>query len=88
MSPVICLVRDVELLFSKKLSSQEKEYQPRRLQKILRQFTKKIKPGERIIFVGLSSQVYRARIKPLLHIFKHFILVPRPNYGSRRSKTI
>lgn len=87
MPPVICLVHDAELLFSKKLSSQEKEYQPRRLHKYLRQFAKKIKPGERILFVGLSSQVYRARIKPLFQIFKQFILFPRPNYGSRRSIT-
>jgi hypothetical protein len=88
MAPVICIVRDTELLFSKKLSSQEKEYQPRRLRGIMRKFIKRIKPGERIMFVGLSSQPYRARMKPLLQIFKHIILFPRPNYGSRRSKTL
>ena len=85
MAPVICLVRDVEILFSKKLSLQEREYQPRRLRGIMRKFLKKLKPGERIMFVGLSSQPYRARMKPLLQIFKQIILFPRPNYGSRRS---
>jgi hypothetical protein len=86
MAPVICLVHDTEILFSKKLSSQEREYQPRLFRGIMRKFIKKLKPGERIMFVGLSSQPYRARIKPLLQIFKQIILFPRPNYGSRRSK--
>ena len=87
MSPVLCMIRDTELLFSKKLSAQEREYQPRRLQRMVRKFIKKIKPGERIMFIGLSSQPYRARIKPFLQIYKHVILFPRPNYGSRRSTT-
>lgn len=86
MPPVLCLIRDTELLFAKKLNSQEKECQPRRLQRLIRRFMKKFKPGERIMFIGLSNQPYRARIKSLLQIFKSIILFPRPNYGSRRSK--
>ncbi len=88
MPPILCMIRDTEILFSKKLSTQEKEFEPRRLRRILRKFIKKIKPGERIMFIGLSSQPYRARIKPLLQIYQHIILFPRPNYGSRRSKNI
>jgi len=87
MPPILCIIRDTELLFSKKLTSQEKEFEPRRFRRIIRKFIKKIKPGERIMFIGLSSQPYRARIKPLLQIYKYIILFPRPNYGSRRSKT-
>jgi hypothetical protein len=87
MPPVLCIIRDTELLFSKKLTSQEKEFEPRRFRRIIRKFIKKIKPGERIMFIGLSSQPYRARIKPLLQIYKYIILFQRPNYGSRRSKT-
>jgi hypothetical protein len=80
------MIRDTDLLFSKKLTTQEKEFEPRRLRRIIRKFIKKIKPGERIMFVGLSAQPYRARIKLLLQIYEHMILFPRPNYGSRRSK--
>ncbi len=87
MPPVLCMIRDTELLFAKKLTAQEKEFEPRRFRRIIRKFIKKIKPGERIMFIGLSSQPYRARIKALLQIYKHIILFPRPNYGSRRSKT-
>src|SRR4051812_17768477 len=87
MPPVLCIVRDTELLFSKKLTPQEKEFQPRRLQRIIRKFIKKSKPSERIMFIGISSQPYRARIKPLLQVYKHIILFPQPNYGSRRSKS-
>ncbi len=86
MPPILCIIRDTELLFSKKLTPQEKEFKPRRFKRIIRKFIKKIKPGERIMFIGLSSQPYRARIKPLLQIYKYIILFPRPNYGSRRSK--
>lgn len=86
MSPILCLIRDTELLFSKRLTLQEKEFQPRRFRGIIRKFIKKLKSGERIMFIGLSNQPYRARIKPLLQIYKHIILFPRPNYGSRRSK--
>jgi hypothetical protein len=81
MPPILCIIRDTELIFSKKLTPQEKEFK-----RIIRKFIKKIKPGERIMFIGLSSQPYRARIKPLLQIYKYIILFPRPNYGSRRSK--
>jgi len=81
------MIRDTELLFSKKLTPQEKEFQPRRFKRIIRKFIKRIKPGERSMFIGLSSQPYRARIKQLLQIYKHIILFSRPNYGSRRSKT-
>jgi len=86
MSPILCMIRDTELLFSKKLTPQEKEFQPRRFKRIIRKFIKRIKPGERIMFIGLSSQPYRARIKLLLQIYEHIILFPKPNYGSRRSK--
>jgi hypothetical protein len=86
MSPILCMIRDTELLFSKKLTPQEKEFKPLRFRRIIRKFIKKIKPGERIMFIGLSSQPYRARIKLLLQIYEHIILFPRPNYGSRRSK--
>jgi hypothetical protein len=88
MPPVLCMIRDTELLFSKKLTPQEKELEPGRLRRPIRRFIKKIKPGERIMFIGLSSQPYRARIKQLLQIYERIILFPSPNYGSRRSNTL
>lgn len=86
MPPVLCMIRDTELLFSKKLTQQEKSLQPTRFKRLIQKFIKKIKPGQRIMFIGLSSRPYRARIKPLLRIYEHIILFPRPNYGSRRSR--
>lgn len=86
MSPVICMIRDTELLFSKKLSVQEKQSEPKRFKRLVRQFIRRIKPGERLLFVGMSAQPYRARIKALSQIYEHVILFPKPNYGSRRSK--
>ncbi|CAF1118521.1 unnamed protein product [Adineta steineri] len=84
MSPILCMIRDTELLFSKKLTLQEKEYEPKRFKRIMHKFIRKIKPGERIMFIGLSSQPYRARIKQLLKVYEHIILFTKPNYGSRR----
>ncbi|CAF2359008.1 unnamed protein product [Rotaria sp. Silwood2] len=84
MPPVLCMIRDTELLFSKKLTPQEKAFEPSRFRRIIRKFIKKMKPGQRIMFIGMSSQPYRARIKQLLQIYEHIILFPRPNYGSRR----
>ncbi len=85
MPPLVCMIRDTELLYTKKLTAQEKELGPGRLKRTLRGFIKKFKPGERILFVGISSQPYRARIKQLLHVYNRIILFSRPNYGSRRS---
>ncbi|UJR26060.1 hypothetical protein I4U23_007406 [Adineta vaga] len=84
ISPILCMIRDTEILFSKKLTPQEKQYQSKRFKRVLQRFIKKLKPGERIMCIGLSSQPYRARIKPLLKIYEHIILFPKPNYGSRR----
>ncbi|CAF0820478.1 unnamed protein product [Rotaria sordida] len=84
MPPVLCMIRDIELLFSKKLTPQEKTFEPSRFKRTIRKFIKTIKRGQRIMFIGISSQPYRARIKPLLQIYEHIILFPRPNYGSRR----
>ncbi|CAM4771441.1 unnamed protein product [Rotaria magnacalcarata] len=84
MPPVLCMIRDMEVIFSKKLTKQEKAIEPSRYKRALRKFLKSIKPGQRIMFVGLSSQPYRARIKQFLQIYQHIILFPRPNYGSRR----
>ncbi|CAF0797232.1 unnamed protein product [Rotaria sp. Silwood1] len=84
MPPVLCMIRDTEVLFSKKLTPQEKAFEPSRFRRTIGKFIKKIKPGQRIMFIGTSCQPYRARIKPLLQIYEHIILFPRPNYGSRR----
>ncbi|CAF0994003.1 unnamed protein product [Adineta ricciae] len=84
MSPILCMIRDTELLFSKKLTQQEKQYEPKRFKRLIQRFIKRIKPGERIMFIGLSSQPYRARIKPLFQIYQNIVLFPKPNYGSRR----
>ena len=86
MAPILCMIRDTELLFAKKLTAQEKQLGPGRLKRMVRKFLKKIRPGERIMFVGISSQPYRARAKPLQQIYERLILFPRPNYGSRRSE--
>ncbi|CAF4197317.1 unnamed protein product [Rotaria socialis] len=84
MPPVLCMIRDMEVIFSKKLTTQEKAIEPSRYKRAVRKFIKSIKPGQRIMLVGLSSQPYRARIKQFLQIYQHIILFPRPNYGSRR----
>ncbi|CAF0896390.1 unnamed protein product [Adineta ricciae] len=84
MPPVLCMIRDTELLFAKKLTQQEKQYEPKRFKRLIQRFIKRIKPGERVMFIGLSSQPYRARIKPLFQIYQNIVLFPKPNYGSRR----
>ena len=86
MAPILCMIRDTELLFAKKLTAQEKQLGVSRLKRMVRKFLKKIRPGERIMFVGITSQPYRARAKPLQKIYERLILFPRPNYGSRRSE--
>lgn len=88
MPPILCMIRDTEVIFSKKLTAQEKTFELRRLNRMMRKFINKIKPGQRIMFIGLSSQPYRARMKQFLQIYQHIILFPRPNYGSRRSKNL
>lgn len=86
LSPIICLIRETEILFAKKLTAEEKSFEPRRYQRMIRKFLKKIKPGERILIVGLTHQPSRARVKPLLQLYQRLILFPRANYGSRHSR--
>jgi hypothetical protein len=86
MAPILCLIRETEMLFTKRLTSKERDLEPYRYQRILRRFLKRIKPGERIMFIGMTAQPYRARIKSLVSIYQRIILFPTPNYGSRRSK--
>ena len=86
MPPVLCMIHNTEFIFAKKLTPQEKELEPRRFRRAVRKFIKKIKPGERIMFVGISSRPHRALMKQVSQFYEHIILFPRPNYGSRRSK--
>lgn len=85
MAPVLCIIHDAELFFAKKLTADEKQLEVARHKRLMRRFIKKIQPGERLMFIGLTSQPYRARVKPLLQIYQFIILFPKPNYGSRRS---
>jgi hypothetical protein len=86
MGPVLCLIRQTEILFAKKLTDEEKALGLKEYRTFVRRLSKSIRPGERMMIIGLSSQPYRARVKAFVNFYPRIILFPRPNYGSRRSK--
>lgn len=51
--------------------------------KALPKWLKTIKPGDRVLLVGISHEPYQATVKPMLKIFSRVILLPKPEYGSR-----
>lgn len=60
---------------------------PRRLKKDMLKSLKQIKAEDRVLIMGTSKSPLLADIKSLGKMFNKIILIPRPDYGSRCSKT-
>ncbi|CAF2772312.1 unnamed protein product [Rotaria sp. Silwood2] len=83
LQPTIILINDCEKLFKKKLKPEEKQFEPKRLAKALPKWLKTIKPGDRVLLVGISHEPYQGVVKPMMKAFQRAILLPRPEYGTR-----
>lgn len=59
---------------------------PKRLKKDLLKSLKLIKGEDRVLIVGTSKDPQSAEIKSFCKMYSKIILIPRPDYGSRRSK--
>ncbi len=62
------------------------QFEPKRLGKALPKWLKLIKPGDRVLLVGISHEPYQGTVKPMLKAFSRVILLPRPEYGTRLCK--
>lgn len=60
---------------------------PRRLKKDMLKSLKQIKGEDRVLIMGTTKSPLLADIKSLGKMFNKIILIPRPDYGSRCSKT-
>ena len=49
---------------------------------------KMIKGEDRIMLIGTSSAPFEGEVKPLCSMYNRIILVPRPEYQSRRRKKV
>ncbi|XP_030640603.1 dynein regulatory complex protein 11 [Chanos chanos] len=83
MQPSVIWIGDAEKMFFKKVPKEDKELDPRRLQKDLPEIVKSIKSGDRILVVGTTREPFNADLKALCKVYNKIILVPRPDYGSR-----
>ncbi|CAF4688221.1 unnamed protein product [Rotaria sp. Silwood1] len=83
LQPTVIFINDCEKLFKKKLKPEEKQFEPKRLAKALPKWLKTIKPGDRVLLVGISHEPYQGVVKPMMKAFQRVILLPRPEYGTR-----
>ncbi|XP_034035765.1 dynein regulatory complex protein 11 [Thalassophryne amazonica] len=83
MQPSVIWIGDAEKMFYKKVPKEDKELDPKRLNKDLPKFLKLIKGEDRVLVVGTTNNPLNADIKPLCKMYSKIILIPRPEYGSR-----
>jgi len=81
--PSIILIRDAELGFMKKPPKKDAR-DPKRLKKDLPKAMKTLCPGERVLVIGCSDQVWLGDMKALNGVFQRYIRVPDATYGTRR----
>uniref|UniRef100_I3IZZ0 Zgc:153738 n=1 Tax=Oreochromis niloticus TaxID=8128 RepID=I3IZZ0_ORENI len=84
MQPSVIWIEDAEKMFYKKIPKEEKELDPKRLKKDLPKFLKLIKGEDRVLIIGTTRDPHSAEIKSLCKMFSKILLIPRPDYGSRR----
>ncbi|KAM8873977.1 dynein regulatory complex protein 11 isoform 2-T2 [Spinachia spinachia] len=85
LQPSVIWIQDTEKMFYKKVPKEEKELDPKRLKKDLPKFLKLIKGEDRVLIVGTTKDPLSADIKSLCKIYSKILLIPRPDYGSRRT---
>lgn len=84
LQPSVIWIEDTEKMFYKKVPKEEKELDPKRLKKDLPKFLKLIKGEDRVLIVGTTKDPISADIKSLCKMYSKILLIPRPDYGSRR----
>uniref|UniRef100_A0A3P8QLU2 AAA+ ATPase domain-containing protein n=1 Tax=Astatotilapia calliptera TaxID=8154 RepID=A0A3P8QLU2_ASTCA len=84
MQPSVIWIEDAEKMFYRKIPKEEKELDPKRLKKDLPKFLKLIKGEDRVLIIGTTRDPHSAEIKSLCKMFSKILLIPRPDYGSRR----
>ncbi|XP_035898404.1 dynein regulatory complex protein 11 [Anopheles stephensi] len=83
MQPSVIAVEDVHRAFYKKVPAADQPLDPTKLGKHLcKLIVKQLKPEDRVLLVGTTSQPALAKVGPLKKCFEKFLLLPRPDYGS------
>lgn len=82
LQPSILYIKGCEKTFYKKVPPAERYMDPKRLGKVLqKKILKLIKPEDRIMLLGTSSQPWAAQTK-MKKCYEKSILIPRSDYGS------
>ncbi|NXX91088.1 DRC11 protein, partial [Centropus bengalensis] len=85
LQPSVVWIGETEQVFSKDAAKDEK-MSLKRVEKMLPEFLKAVKPPDRVLVVGTTNRPFDANIKPFCKFYQKIILIPRPDYGSRFSK--
>ncbi|KAK2917224.1 dynein regulatory complex protein 11-like [Channa argus] len=85
LQPSVIWIEDAEKTFCKNKSKINKQFDPQRLKKDLLKSLKTLKPEARVLVIGTSQRPFEAKIKPFCKIYKKIILIPKPDYSSRRA---
>ncbi|KAG7999489.1 Obscurin, partial [Nibea albiflora] len=88
LQPSVIWIEDAEKMFYKKVPKEEKELEPKRLKKDLPKSLKLIKGEDRVLIIGTTKDPLSADIKSLCKMYSKIILIPRPDYGSRRKNRL
>uniref|UniRef100_A0A3B4ZVS1 IQ motif containing with AAA domain 1 n=1 Tax=Stegastes partitus TaxID=144197 RepID=A0A3B4ZVS1_9TELE len=83
LQPSVIWIDDAEKMFYKKVPKEEKELDPKRLQKDLLKSLKLIKAEDRVLIMGTTKDPLSTDMKSLCKMYSKIILIPRPDYGSR-----
>ncbi|KAK9869258.1 hypothetical protein WA026_003009 [Henosepilachna vigintioctopunctata] len=82
LQPSILYIDGAEKTFYKKVPPAEKSLEPKRLGKVLlKKMVKTIRPDDRVMLLGISSQPWLAQAK-MKKLYERVILIPRSDYGS------
>eukprot|EP01135_Chromosphaera_perkinsii_P004720 Nk52_evm31s294 gene=Nk52_evmTU31s294 len=82
MQPSVIMIDRTERIFAKKLPKDDMT-EPKRIKKDLIKAVKGLKPGHRVLLVGLSTAPMDGDLKTMLSVYQKTIIIPRPDYGSR-----
>ncbi|KAK2857261.1 hypothetical protein Q5P01_005996 [Channa striata] len=85
LQPSVIWIEDAEKIFCKKKPKTKKQFDPQRLKKDLLKSLKTLKPEDRVLVIGTTRRPFEAKIKPFCKVYKKIILIPKPDYSSRRA---
>ncbi|KAM9663601.1 dynein regulatory complex protein 11 [Trichechus inunguis] len=83
LQPSVVWIGETEKTFYKKVPSNEKKMEPKRLKKQLPRILKLLKPDDRVLIVGTTQRPFDAELQSFCKVYQKIILVPRPDYASR-----